>query len=129
MKNKKNVTVSNPDELNKYLQHTSFGTWIILGLVSVVLLGFFVWSVLFKMEIKITGKATVSGGAVTLHVDSANADKLAVNQKVIIENQEGKIESFNDDHQPVVSSFTLENGEYTYTIVYQKRPVEFLIGK
>lgn len=127
-KNKANI--SGPEELNKHLQKNSPMTWIVLFLVIVILIGFFVWSFLFKMKIKLTGKATVYDHVVTLHVSDADLKKLAVGQTVYILDQEGKIEKFDDNKQPVVSSFDLENDEYTFTVLLEeKRPVDFLIGK
>ena len=127
-KHKSNI--SSPEELNKHLQKNSPMTWIVLFLVIAILLGFFVWSFLFKMKIKLTGKATVQDHVVTLHVKDTDLSKLAVGQTVYILDQEGKILSFNDDKQPVVSSFNLEDNEYTYKVfIGEKRPIEFLIGK
>ena len=126
---KNKFSVTNPEELNKHLQHTSPFTWIILGAVTVLLLGFFVWSFLFKLPIKIVGDATISGGQVTLNISKADLNKLKAEQVVYVSDKEGKILSFDEDGQPVVSNFDLEDGTYTYKIVYSKRPIEFLIGK
>ncbi len=130
MKKNKNVSVSNPDELNKYLQHTSISTWIGLGLVTAILLSFFVWSFIYKIKIRLSGNASITGGVVSLTVKDSDLDKLAVGQYVYISNLEGKITSIKDDGQPVVSNFALDNGEYTYSIVIREmRPIDFLIGK
>ena len=126
---KNKFSVTNPEELNKHLQHTSPFTWIILGAVTVLLLGFFVWSFLFKLPIKIVGDATISGGQVTLNISKTDLNKLKAEQAVYVSDKEGKILSFDEDGQPVVSNFDLEDGTYTYKIVYNKRPIEFLIGK
>ena len=127
---KNTASVSNQDELNKYLQHTSPVTWIILGLVIAILLGFFVWSFIYKLKIKITGSATIVSNEVTLHVDDADLGKLQAGQYVYISGKEGSILSINDDGQPVVSNFDLANGEYTYTVIIKEmRPIDFLIAK
>ena len=126
---KKRITVSSPDQLDKYLQHTSPFTWLILGAVSALLLGFFVWSFVFKLKIKLIGDATIQGGEVTLQVADYDLSKLKKDQTVIIEGIEGKIVSFDDNRQPIVSKFdTLADGEYTYTVIYEKTPISFLIG-
>ena len=126
---KQQIRISNQDELNKHLQYTSPFTWIALGLIVALLAGFFAWSFLFKLTIKLTGKADVENGAVTLHLENSDLGKLKVGQKVYIAELEGEIISFNDD-QPVVSSFALENGEYTYKIVIgEMRPIDFLLSK
>ena len=126
---KQEIRISNPEEFNKHLQHTSTVTWIILGLVTALLISFFVWSCIYKLTIKLTGKADISGGEVTLHVKDSDLKKLQVGQKVYIENKEGQILSFLDK-QPVVSTFELSDGEYTYNVVIgEMRPVDFLLGK
>ena len=126
---KQQIKISNPDEFNKYLQHTSPMTWIVLGLTIALMIAFFAWSFLFKVKIKLTGQAEVTSGAVTLHIKDSDLNKLEVGQKVCIKNLEGEIISFLDD-QPVVSNFALDNGEYTYTLVLKEtRPINFLLGK
>ena len=124
----KNVGITNPDELNKHLQYTSISTWIILGAVILSLAGLFTWSFVYKIQEKITGKASISSGAVTLTIEESQKPRLAVGQKVYIADKVGEIESI-DDGNPVVSLFDLEDGSnYTFTIVVKEmRPIDFLI--
>ena len=127
---KNTANVSNPDELNKYLQNASPVTWIIIFLVVVIIAGFFAWSFLARIKVRITGNASISSHVATLHVEEKDLERLEVGQVVTINNQEGKILSFNDDKTPVVSSFTLDDGEYTYSIIIREiRPIDFFIGK
>ena len=126
---KEKITISSPDDLNKHLQHTSPATWIVLGLSIAVMVAFFAWSMLAKLTIKVIGKANIASGVVTLNVKAADLEKLKEGQKVYIADKEGTILSFNDK-QPVVSTFTLSDGEYDYTIVIKEmRPADFLLGK
>ena len=127
-KKNKNIGITNPDELNKHLQYTSISTWIILGAVILSLAGLFTWSFIYKIQEKITGKASISSGAVTLTIEESQKPRLAVGQKVYIADKVGEILSF-DDGNPVVSLFDLEDGSnYTYTIVVKEmRPIDFLI--
>lgn len=126
---KNNTTISNPDELNKHLQHTSFGTWLILGIVIVLLGGFFAWSILYKLQVKIKGTANINEGEVTLNMESSSLEKLEVGQKVYIEKEVGTILSFDEDGQPIVSSFSLDDGDYPYYVVIKEmKPIDFLIG-
>ena len=127
---KSNVSVSNPDELNKHLQHTSPATWIILSMVIAILIGFFAWSFIHKIKLKLSGTATVSGGVATLHIEDKDSNKLQVGQSVYISNLEGKILSFQSDKQPIVSNFELPDNDYPYYVVYKEcRPIDFLLGK
>ena len=127
---KNNITISNPDELNKHLQHTSIMTWIVLTLVTAILIGFFVWASIYKLVIKVTGVATITSGEATLVVKDNDLNKLEIGQTVTISNQKGEILSFDNDGQPVVSTFDLDDGKYTYSIVVgEKKPIEFLLGK
>ena len=127
-KKNKNIGITNPDELNKHLQYTSISTWIILGAVILSLAGLFTWSFIYKIQEKITGKALISSGVVTLNVEESQKPRLATGQKVYIADKVGEILSF-DDGNPVVSLFDLEDGsDYTYTIVIKEmRPIDFLI--
>lgn len=128
---KKNVTnITNPDDLDKVLKHTSPFTWISLGIVAALLMTFFAWSLIYKIAIKITGIANVNSNEITLHVEESRLNELAVGQKVYINDKNGEILSIKDDGQPVVSNMNLEDGEYTYFIVLKEvHPFEFLIGK
>lgn len=128
---KKSITsITNPDDLDKALKRTSPMTWISLGVVAALLISFFVWSLVYKIAIKITGTANVNNSEVTLHVEESHLDEIAVGQKVFIKDKEGEILSLKDDGQPVVSNMTLEDGEYTYFLVLKEvRPFDFLIGK
>lgn len=127
-KKNKNIGITNPDELNKHLQYTSITTWIVLGAVILSLVGLFTWSFIYKIQEKITGKASISSGAVTLTIEESQKPRLAVGQKVYIADKVGEIKSI-DDGNPVVSLFDLEDGSnYTYTIVVKEmRPIDFLI--
>jgi len=126
---KNNKTITNPDELNKNLQYSSPITWIILTSVVFLLLGFFVWSCIYSITIKLTGMASINEGQVTLVMEKRSISKLQVGQKVYIAGQEGEILSIKDD-QPVISTFSLQDGDYEYYIVIgEKKPVEFLLGK
>ena len=79
----RDIKISNPDGFNKHLQHTSPVTWIVLGFIIAILISIFVWSFLYKVTIKLMGKADVAGGEVTLHVKDSDLNKLQVGQKVI----------------------------------------------
>ena len=125
---KKNKSITSPEELNKNLQYSSPLTWIILASVVLLLLGFFAWSFLFKIKEKVSGTASISNGEVTLVVEEKSLDKLKVGQKVYISDLEGEILSFSDN-KPVVSSFSLADGDYEYYIVIKEiKPVDFLLG-
>ena len=127
-KKKERIGISNPDESNKHLQYTSVTTWVVLGAVILSLVGLFTWSFVYKIQEKITGKASISSGAVTLTIEESQKPRLAVGQKVYIADKVGEIKSINDGN-PVVSLFDLEDGsDYTYTIVIKEmRPIDFLI--
>ena len=126
-KKNKNIGITNPDELNKHLQYTSFTTWIVLGAVILSLAGLFTWSFIYKIQEKITGKAFISSGVVTLNVEESQKPRLVAGQKVYIADKVGEILSI-DDGNPVVSLFDLADNEYTYTIVVNEiRPIDFLI--
>jgi len=125
---KQQIRISNQEEFNKHLQHTSPVTWIVLGLSIILLVAFFVWSFLFKMTVRFSGQASVNNGAVTLSISNSDIKKLKAGSKIYINDIEGEIISFVDN-KPVVSNFALEDGEYTYLAVGEARPIDFLLNK
>lgn len=123
----KNITT--PDELDRNLQYSSPITWMILSFAVVLLIGFFLWSFIYKFNLKITGSANIENGIAILHINETKLNELKEGQKVYISGQEGVILSFNNK-QPVVSSFALDDGEYDYYIVLKEmRPIDFLLDK
>lgn len=123
---KKKVIISNPEDLEKNLQYISPITWIILSIVALLIAGLFSWSFLYKIQDKIIGKANVIAGEVTLNINNSNLSKIKVGQKVYILDQVGEIVSIKD-RQPIVSSFSLVDGEYEYTLINEMRPIDFLV--
>ena len=127
---KEQASVSNPDELNKYLQKSSVIFWLILGVVASLLLAFFIWSMIYKVKVKVSGLANISGGEVSLHVEEKSLKQLEIGQIVHIQDQELEISSFDDNKQPILTKSTLGDGEYPYYIVIKEvAPIVFFIGK
>lgn len=126
---KKDVSISNPEELDKYLQGSSFIVWLVLGSILLLLIGFFVTASIIKIPIeRVLGKANVSMNKASLVVEESELEKLVIGQKVYIANQEGKL-AFDEDNKPVVYNVSLENGQYDYSIIIkEKAPIEFLIS-
>ena len=127
--NKKSVSISNPDELNKHLQSSSVSTWIALGAVISLLVAFFAWSFIYKLPVKLSGIASVISGQASLKVDEKVLDKVEAGRKVYISNQEGVI-TFDSENKPVVLNLDLKDGEYTYRtdiVIKEIRPIDFLI--
>ena len=127
---KKPTSISNPEELNKHLQYSSPVTWIVLGSVLLLLGGLFAWASLAKVKAKLTGTATIVDHVVTLDIQKNDLAKLSVDQKVYILDLEGSILSLDEDNNPTLSNFDLEDGNYPYTIVLKEvRPIQFLFGE
>ena len=124
---KQDVKISNPDEFNKHLQHTSPATWAILGIIIAILASFFAWASIYKVSIKLRGLANIISGEVTLQIKDSDLSKIVAGQKVYIDGKEGEILSVSNN-QPKVSNFALSDGEYTYTIVLkQVKPIDFIL--
>jgi hypothetical protein len=122
-------TISNPDELNKNLSYSSPATWITLTIVIGVLVGFFVWTFIGKIQVKVFGKATVTSGNVALTIKANDVKSIKEGQTVYLsgnnQTAEGEITSVIDD-KPVVSTVSLTDGEYDYyIIVSEMRPFDF----
>ena len=123
---KKKVSITNPEELEKNLQYTSPVTWITLSIVTCLIVALLVWSCVFKILDKVSGKATIKSGEATLVLDSKVKSKLKVGQKIYISDLEGEILTFVHN-EPVISHFDLADGEYEYSVVIEVKPIEYLI--
>ncbi len=122
--------ITNPEDLNSYLESTKPITWIILISVLLCLAGLFVWSFLAKITYKISGTALIESGEVTLNIEQSKLSELKVGQKVYISSQEGEILNIQEDGYPIISTFTLDDGQYDYYIVTKEmRPVDYFFNK
>jgi len=123
---KKQVRISNPDELNKNLSYNSPVTWIVLGTVILLLVGFFAWSLIYKIQIKLFGTVTNTSGAITLILkDESKLGEIKVGQKVYVTGDEGVISSI--DGSIKVSDITLADGQSLdcYVVINELKPIEF----
>ena len=124
---KKQAKISNPDELNKNLSYNSPVTWIVLGTVILLLAGFFAWSLIYKIQIKLFGTITNTGGNITLTLkDESKSGEIKVDQKVYVTDDEGVISSVDENHI-FVSDITLADGQSIdcYVVVKEIKPIEF----
>ena len=123
---KQQIRISNQEEFNKHLQHTSPATWIVLGLVVALLIAFFAWSFLFKLTVRFSGHFPYFSFFWLFTVPKVRRFELL---RILLPfRQKGK-KVFFADNKPVVSNFALEDGEYTYVAVGQSRPIDFLLNK
>ena len=123
---KKQVKISNPDELNKNLSYNSPVTWIVLGTVILLLVGFFAWSLIYKIQVKLFGTVTNTSGAITLILkDESKSGEIKVGQKVYVTGDEGVISSI--DGSIKVSDITLADGQSLdcYVVINELKPIEF----
>ena len=123
---KKQVRISNPDELNKNLSYNSPVTWIVLGTVILLLVGFFAWSLIYKIQVKLFGTVTNTSGAITLILkDESKSGEIKIGQKVYVTGDEGVISSI--DGSIKVSDITLADGQSLdcYVVINELKPIEF----
>ena len=123
---KKQVKISNLDELNKNLSYNSPVTWIVLGTVILLLVGFFAWSLIYKIQVKLFGTVTNTSGAITLILkDESKSGEIKVGQKVYVTGDEGVISSI--DGSIKVSDITLADGQSLdcYVVINELKPIEF----
>ena len=129
---KTKAVITNPEDLNKYLQYTSPVTWIVLVSVILIFAGFFVFASLFKMQVKLNGVANIVDSVVALNVKEESLSKLKEGQYVYFTGTDVKVQimSFYENGQPKVDNVSLDNGEHPYYIVLEEiRPISFLIGR
>ena len=126
---RENQNISNPDELNKILQKTNPLVWVVLGIVLLVLVLLFAWSIVTTLEVKVHGNANVNSQVASIEVDEADVSKVKTGDKIYISDKEGVIASADNDGHFTSSAIQLADGEYEVYIVEKEiRPIAFLTG-
>ena len=130
MAKKNEYEIKSPEDLNKQLRSAKPFTWCVLVAVILTLTALFLWSFFTKITYKIEGIAHISSGEATLVIDKKRLPELEVGQKVYISNIEGQIMSIKDDRTPVITTFELEDGDYTYLLIIKIiRPIDYFTRK
>lgn len=127
---KVNKNISGPEELDKILKRTNPVVWIVLGAHILLLLNFFLWTVLATIEQKVEMTAVVSDRSVAIYSEEESVKSISAGQKVYIEDEAGTVLSVEDDGTILISDMPLKDGAYKCKIVIREiKPVEFLMNK
>ena len=127
---KVNKNISGPEELDKILKRTNPVVWIVLGAHILLLLIFFLWTILATIEQKVEMTAVVSDQNVAIYSEEESVKSIAAGQKVYIDDEAGTVLSVEDDGTVLISDMPLKDGAYKCTIVIREiKPVEFLMNK
>ena len=127
---KVNKNISGPEELDKILKRTNPVVWIVLGAHILLLLNFFLWTVLATIEQKVEMTAVVSDRSVAIYSEEESVKSISAGQKVYIEDEAGTVLSVEDDGTILISDMSLKDGAYKCKIVIREiKPVEFLMNK
>ena len=89
-------------------------------------MGFFAWSLIYKIQVKLFGTVTNTSGAITLILkDESKSGEIKVGQKVYVTGDEGVISSI--DGSIKVSDITLADGQSLdcYVVINELKPIEF----
>lgn len=126
---KENQNISNPDELNKILQKTNPIVWVTLGVVLLVLILLFAWSIVTTLEVRVHGNANVKSQVATVYVEETETSNVEIGDKIYISDKDCEIVNAESDGHYTSSAIQLDDGEYdAYIVVKEIRPIEFLLG-
>ncbi|MBR2590053.1 MAG: hypothetical protein IKE65_03940 [Clostridia bacterium] len=144
--------LTSPDGLNDYIKVSHVSVWLILGVIFILLISVFVWSVFGSLKESVTTTGVASGGEVVCYLESAEG--ISQGDTVTIGNAYGKVVSVSetplsaqelgekyDDYtiyrlQPKEWNYEVkveckdcENGLQTLKIIYSEiQPISFLKG-
>ena len=94
-------------------------------MVILVLAGFFVWAMVYKITFKLKFVATVESGEISLVIDESRLENVKVGQTVYIGNQKGEIKTVENDNVEF-TEFTLADGVYDgYIVLKEVRPIDY----
>ena len=116
--------VSSPEQLNDYIRVANPSLWLVLGAVIVLLIGVCVWGVLGRMDTTVAAAAVSENGQTTVYVKEADAENVAENLTVRINDAEYTITSVSQTPIVVDDSFSayalhlldLHKDEWVYTV-------------
>ena len=83
--------ISSPEQLNAYIRVSTPSVWLLLAAVVVLLAGVCVWGVFGHMDTTLPALAVAGEGAVTAYVREADAGKIAVGDRVSMEDGTGTV--------------------------------------
>ncbi|MBR6172840.1 MAG: hypothetical protein IKQ49_06670 [Eubacterium sp.] len=122
--------IASPEQLNDYLRTTKPGAWILLSVIILVLVAFFSWASIGRLETTVPGKAAVEEGNARIIILS-DMD-VSVGMTVRVGESEFTISSVDRDENgyPIANApVTIPAGNYDVEIVVESiSPISFLFS-
>lgn len=122
--------ISSPEQLNDYLHVTNPGIWVFLAVIILLLVGFFAWSFVGKLETTAKAEAYSTGDEVMIM--TSEAYDLKAGMKVRIMDREMTITYVEKDEEGTraLAPAELPAGQYDAEVVLESiSPIGFLIGQ
>jgi len=122
--------IASPEQLNDYLRATKPGVWILLSVIILVLVAFFAWASIGRLETKVSGKAVVVDGKAEISILSDA--EVTAGMTVRMGDVEFAVSSVDEDEygRPVAyAPVNVANGNYDVEIVVESiSPIAFLLS-
>ena len=122
--------IASPEQLNDYLRATRPGIWIMLVVIILLLVAFFAWASMGRLETKVQGKALVADGNAQITI--MNEVKVSAGMVVRVGDSEFTVSAVDTDEYGrviVYAPVTLADGNYDVEIVTESiSPISFLIS-
>ncbi|MDO4616098.1 MAG: hypothetical protein Q4B03_01415 [Lachnospiraceae bacterium] len=117
--------ISSPDRLTDYIRVQNPGAWMLLGAVTVLLIGMCVWGVFGRMESRLDTVAVSDGSGVICYVSEDVIGSVRTGQTVRIGEQEAQIQSIERSPVEADEQFNpyalhvgeLQAGQWVYPVL------------
>lgn len=121
--------IAAPEQLNDYLHVTNVGVWALLTIIILLLVGFFAWASLGKLETVATAKAAVQDG--TARITVVEYAEITAGMTIRMGNEEFRVSDVDRDEMGFTVAYApvnLLDGNYDAEIVVEVlSPISFLL--
>ena len=122
--------ISSPEQLTDYLHVTNVGVWVLFSVIILLLVAFFAWASIGRLETTASAKATVKDG--TAQITVLDKAEVVSGMTVRMGGAESKISEVNYDEKGLTLAYApvdLANGNYDAAVVIESvSPISFLLA-
>ena len=121
--------IAAPEQLNDYLHVTNVGVWALLTVIILLLVAFFSWASLGKLETIAAAKATIQDG--TAQITVVENAEITIGMTVRMGDAEFRVSDVGKDEMGFTVAYSpvnLPDGNYDAEIVVETlSPISFLL--
>ena len=106
-----------PDDLNKSIQVTNPGAWVLMTVILAVLIGSIIWGTFGTIESTVSTQAFVRGGTAVCIVDRTQIGKIVSGMTIRINGVKGTVRYKNTREERIIADVDVPDGTYYAEIV------------